>query len=339
MNKEKESSQGLVKNRREILFLYDIKDANPNGDPADENKPRIDDEKGINLVTDVRLKRTVRDYLYTHENKELFVRQIIDADGYIQDAKARAKDFLPETTKKDLSKLKLSEIKEPLNNAILEKCIDVRLFGATIPLEFGKKKGSITHTGPVQFKMGRSLHRVKLQHIKGTGAFASGEKKQQQTFREEWILPYSLICFYGIVNEAHASHTQLTEDDLQALYRGLWYGTKNLVSRSKAGQMPRLLLVVTYKEKYFHIGDLDKMITLKHNLSSDEEIRDISEVTLEIGKLIETLEAHKDAIKNIELLVDENVKFTDNDAAISDLNKYLTQKGLSCSKLSLDIKH
>jgi CRISPR-associated protein Csh2 len=53
----------LVKNRSEILFLYDVTDANPNGDPVDENKPRIDEETGVNIVTDVRLKRTVRDYL------------------------------------------------------------------------------------------------------------------------------------------------------------------------------------------------------------------------------------------------------------------------------------
>ena len=50
-------------NRSELLFLYDISDANPNGDPLDENKPRIDEETEINIVTDVRLKRTIRDYL------------------------------------------------------------------------------------------------------------------------------------------------------------------------------------------------------------------------------------------------------------------------------------
>ena len=50
-----------IKNRSEILFIYDIRDGNPNGDPLDENKPRIDEERWINLVTDVRLKRTIRE--------------------------------------------------------------------------------------------------------------------------------------------------------------------------------------------------------------------------------------------------------------------------------------
>ena len=65
----------IVKNRSEILFLYDVTDANPNGDPVDENKPRIDEETGINLVTDVRLKRTIRDYLYYYKGLDvLFLR-------------------------------------------------------------------------------------------------------------------------------------------------------------------------------------------------------------------------------------------------------------------------
>ena len=86
----------VIKSRSEIVFLYDIKDANPNGDPLDENKPRIDEETGINIVTDVRLKRTIRDYLMNFKNEEIFVREITDEAGKIQDAKLRAKDFLKE---------------------------------------------------------------------------------------------------------------------------------------------------------------------------------------------------------------------------------------------------
>jgi len=154
-----------------LKFLYDIKDANPNGDPLDENKPRIDEETGINIVTDVRLKRTIRDYLMNFKEKEIFVREICydEKEGFIQDGKMRAKN------------------KDEDPEKILKECIDVRLFGGVIPLE----KASITFTGPVQFRMGRSLHKVEMKHIKGTGAFASKPKSKQATFREEDILPYS----------------------------------------------------------------------------------------------------------------------------------------------------
>ena len=71
----------MIKNRSELVFLYDIVDNNPNGDPLDSNKPRIDEETGINLVTDVRLKRTIRDYLKDYKDKEIFVRDTVDAKG------------------------------------------------------------------------------------------------------------------------------------------------------------------------------------------------------------------------------------------------------------------
>ena len=172
----------MIMNRSEIIFLYDIADNNPNGDPLDSNKPRIDEETGENIVTDARLKRTIRDYLHDYKGEEIFVREIRDKEGKVQDAKKRASDF--------------GKTKEEVSKNVLENCIDVRLFGGTIPLN----KDSVTFTGPVQFNLGRSLHKVDLKRIKGTGAFASGEGKANKTFREEYILSYSLVGFYGIIN-------------------------------------------------------------------------------------------------------------------------------------------
>ncbi len=304
----------FVKNRSEIVFLYDIKDTNPNGDPLDENKPRIDEETGINIVTDVRLKRTIRDYLMNFKEKEIFVKEIINEDGSIQDAKQRAEDFLDKTSIKEKD---FNEQKEEIKKKILEECIDVRLFGATIPLDISVKEsnkvknvtGSITLTGPVQFRMGRSLHKVELKHIKGTGAFAAKKGVTQKTFREEDILPYSLISFYGVINENAAQHTQLSEDDVNLLLEAMWNGTKNLISRSKVGQMPRLLLKVNYKEENYHLGDLDKLIKIK-NIENipEEKIRDISDVELDANELVEILNNNKEKIKSINLKIDERVR-------------------------------
>ena len=66
-----------IKNRSELLFLYDIRDANPNGDPLDSNKPRMDEETSINLVTDVRLKRTIRDYLFSMAKQKIFSLEML----------------------------------------------------------------------------------------------------------------------------------------------------------------------------------------------------------------------------------------------------------------------
>ncbi len=307
----------VIKNRSEIVFLYDIKDTNPNGDPLDENKPRIDEETGINIVTDVRLKRTIRDYLMNFKKQEIFVKEIVKDDGTQKTREERIEEENVKTLK-DAEKLTL-------------KYLDLRLFGATIGLkakkskkgEEGEEKGqkgtSITWTGPLQFKFGRSLHKVVLTYIKGTTVMPSGEAKGQGTFTGAYILPYSLICFYGIVNENAAQHTRLTEDDVTLLLDGMWNGTKNLISRSKAGQMPRLLLKVNYKEKDYHIGDLDKLIKIKDiDKIEQEKIRDISDLELDATELVKTLNNNKDKIESVDIKIDDRIKinFDDLDTAI-----------------------
>lgn len=275
-------------NRSEIIFLYDIRDNNPNGDPIDQNKPRIDEEAGLNIVTDVRLKRTIRDYLYEYKGEEIFVREIKDNNGKVQDGKKRAKDF--------------GEKKDEIIKNILNECIDVRLFGATIPM----KNDSATFTGPVQFNMGRSLHKVEIKRIKGTGAFAASANKSNKTFREEFILPYSLIGFYGIINEKAGEDTNLKQEDIDLLMDGMWNGTKNLISRSKVGQNPRFLIKVNYKEKYFHIGDLLNTIKLVSE-KEDEEIRGLEDFVINIDEFLEILKEEKDKIESVEICKDKRL--------------------------------
>lgn len=318
-------------NRSEILFLYDVADANPNGDPLDDNKPRLDEETEINIVTDVRLKRTIRDYLEEYKNQSLFVKEIKDEKGHIQDAKLRAKDYLEGEPKT------LQQAKDIMKANILKECIDVRLFGATIPVDvkIGKKSetSSITLTGPVQFRMGRSLNKVEIQHIKGTGAFASGEGKSQATFREEYILPYSLIGFYGIINEKTAEYTNLNAEDVDLLIDGIWNGTKNLISRSKFGQIPRVLIQIEYNEDYYFIGDLDKQVKLVHDLDNDKLIRSINDYKIDLSKLLDLLELNKDKIAKINLKFDPNVNFVTCDT--QDCIEKIKALGIEVNELDL----
>jgi CRISPR-associated protein Csh2 len=290
----------VIDQRSELVFLYDIKDANPNGDPLDANKPRIDEETGINLVTDVRLKRTIRDYLFDYkgfngeDGKDIFVREIKNDDKSIQDGKERAKDF-----KEDPKK-------------VLDQCIDVRMFGGVIPLT----GDSITYTGPIQFQMGRSLHKVELNYIKGTGAFASGAGKTKKTFREEYVVPYSLVGFYGIINENAAQSTELNQDDVELLMEGIWKGTKNLITRSKVGQTPRLLLKVNYSEENYFIGELKNYIKLETDLR-EEEIRDVSDYSLDISELLAVIETNSEKIESIEYKVNPRVEFISDSKKIN----------------------
>lgn len=314
-------SQKTVETRTEILFVYDIADANPNGDPNDENRPRMDLEAGRAKVSDVRLKRTIRDYLHDYCGEELFCREIEKEDGTIQEGKDRAEDFFKQVTdeaqrKADnvLQKRNLIEVK------VIEKCIDVRLFGATIPVAMGSgdkvKKSSVTLTGPVQFAMGTSLHRVEPRFIKGTGAFASGQGKEQKTFREEYVLPYALIGFYGIVNQQAAKTTKMTSDDAEKLFEAIWYGTKNLITRSKIGQRPLFLLLVEYaaSNANSYIGRLDRFLDLKTEKEGaeirDEELRDLAQIKLDLNGLEKVLSERKSKISRIRFAWDSRLNIS-----------------------------
>lgn len=303
-----------IANKGEIVFLYDLAWGNPNGDPNDENKPRVDSETMINIVTDVRLKRTVRDDM-NEKGYNILVKDTLKDDGTLADGKHRGTDFMPESAKEKVKKQKDKAVltKEELDEfkANVLECIDIRMFGCVLPSD--AKNASLQYTGPVQFKMGYSMHPVKVEMIKGTGAFASGEGKDQKTFRQEFVVPYSLINFYGIINSRTAEITKLTKEDVDTLINSMWSGTKNLITRTKAGQMPRVLLHVEYKDKDFYIGELDKKLEFAYEMVG-ESVRKISDGIIKFEKLIKVLTDNKDKIERVSLAVDSEVK--------SDLNLF-----------------
>jgi len=289
-----------IKNRTELLFLYEIENANPNGDPLNENRPRFDSEDSRAIVSDVRLKRTIRDYWFEYKGhngtngKDIFVRETKYSDKgneYIADGKTRAEDF-----RKDKN-----VPKEEHTNTILDKCIDIRVFGGVIPLD----KDSITYTGPVQFQMGKSLNQTSIVEEQGTGAFASGKGKGQATFRTEYKLPYAIIGFNGIVNEKAAAYSKMTEDDKKLLVEGVWEGTKNLISRSKFGQSPLLLLSINYKEA-FYIGNLRQRLAL--DCENEIKIRSTKDFKLDVTELIDALKTNKSKIESIDVQLDDRLK-------------------------------
>jgi CRISPR-associated protein Csh2 len=294
-----------VTQRSEILFLYDATDANPNGDPLDENKPRIDEETGHNVVTDVRLKRTVRDYLDQVKGVTIFVRGELNDKGDLR------------TKEEVLDRLGGSP------EDILSQCVDLRLFGATIAI----KGRSVILTGPVQFRLGRSLHRVDLTFIKGTTVMPSREARGQGTMTEEYRLPYSLIAFYGVINEnAAALHRQarlnreifLTEEDVTLMLEGLWRGTQHLISRSKFGQMPRLLLRVRYRAgDPFFLGELDHRVRLQTNGLAGDAIRQAGQVRLDVTGLRAALVQHREHIEQIDYCHDPTLALTLGEAPLA----------------------
>ena len=251
-----------------MLYIYDAKLSNPNGDPDEENRPRMDEE--INLVTDLRLKRYVRDYFLDLGN-ELYVQKV---EGKSVTAEER------------VTKLKLEKPED-----ILNRFIDVRLFGATMPI----KKNNLQFTGPVQFNWGYSLNKVDVMENSITSTFTAKEGKSQGTIGKDYRVKYSLIAFSGVLSGRRAERTLLREEDVMLMDKALKYAIPQQATRSKIGQYPRLYMRVEYKDSETVLGDYRNYLKLERI----EDLADISEVVLKMDDLVAFLEQNKEKISKI----------------------------------------
>ncbi len=290
----------------DILYLYDAKLANPNGDPDEENKPRMDDATGRNLVSDVRLKRYLRDYWLNSETSDIWVRR--NVDGSTTDAKGRMKNLLSaykDASGREVKEKDASKDKE-FKTWLLGELLDVRLFGATMPMS----GSSLTFTGPVQFSWGYSLHRVEINSsatISSTFAGRdSGDKGDYGTFGKDWRVLYSLISFYGIVTRHRAKHTELQAEDIQTLDDAMLRALPSeATSRSKIGQLPRLYLRVEYNEDVnAKLGDMrEDVVTVAKEGKLQDTIRDVKDYMLDVSALVNRVKQHERDIQSAYLFL------------------------------------
>lgn len=270
-------------NNSQILYLYDAQLTNPNGDPDEENRPRMDYERETNLVSDLRLKRYIRDYLL-EQGQELFV-QLIDNKS---------------VTAKD----RIEMLSDQTKDKILEKFIDVRLFGATMPIKGDNK----TFIGPVQFNWGYSLNKVELLESSITSHFASSEKNMQGAIGKDYRVKYSLIAFSGVVSAKRAEKTKMNERDLALFDQALKKAIPLLATRSKIGQYPRLYIRVEYNNPETMLEDPRNYLQLVEKV---EHVRSVRECSLEIKALKELFNKHKTDIAKINYFVNEELELLD----------------------------
>ncbi|MGO1372150.1 MAG: type I-B CRISPR-associated protein Cas7/Csh2 [Senegalia sp. (in: firmicutes)] len=273
-------------NNSEILFLYDAKMTNPNGDPDEENRPRMDYERDINLVSDLRLKRYIRDYIQ-NKGERIFVTKL--------DGETVRPQGIVDDLKKKLNKTKLEK------EDILNNLIDVRLFGATIPIEGDTN----AFTGPVQFNWGYSFNKVELMESAITSHFSTGDTNKQGAMGRDYRVKYSFIAFSGVISGNRAKETLLKEEDLEKLDNAVIKSIPLLATRSKVGQYPRLYMRVEYNNSETILGDMRSMINFKEN---KENARDISEVEINIEMLEKYLRDNKEKVNKIYYYKHPNMK-------------------------------
>ncbi len=301
-----------VTRNSEILFLYDARLCNPNGDPDEENRPRMDYDSGRNLVSDVRLKRYLRDYWIAWDEEDWTKRPwsypqpqdvwVRTMGGSVVSAKQRidglAQAFFHDTGAKKQSTKDVAK-DSTFREWLLARLIDVRLFGATMPIGSEEGAGShITYTGPVQFSWGYSLNRVELLPSSTiTSHFAGrerGEKGEYGTMGKDWRVKYSFLAFYGLVSAWRARETGLLDTDVKLLGHSLINSLPLIAtSRSKIGQTPRLYLRIEYKDDATFLGDFRTRL----RLGKDEGLESNADVSLDFGPLVEWLKGHQDAIQ------------------------------------------
>ncbi|NLX77881.1 MAG: type I-B CRISPR-associated protein Cas7/Csh2 [Clostridiaceae bacterium] len=276
-------------NNSAILYLYDAKLCNPNGDPDEENRPRMDYEREINLVSDLRLKRYIRDYLL-QKGYELYVQKVDNASV---------------TSEQRISSI---DDKGDIAKAAKEAFIDIRLFGATIT----KKNDNHSITGAVQFNWGYSLNPVKLLESSITSHFSTDAKNLQGTIGKDYRVQYSLIAFSGIVSGKRAEETGLKKEDLDLMDEAMVKAIPLLATRSKIGQEPRLYMRFELKDSETVLKDLRNYIEIRKGEEIDDirDIRSISEYSLEIGALADYINSQASKIKNVLYFYDNDLNIT-----------------------------
>lgn len=322
-----------VKTNSEFLFLFEAINTNPNGDPDQENKPRMDYETNTALVSDARRKRDCRDF-FKNKGFRIFVDTLGDKKvpmdemfnaifaDYLSDEK-KFNEVLKNNSellslwdqlkgdKLNKSNLEIyNEIKNKknkkndekqqltsFNNLLLTEIIKDALIDIRL---FGSAMAvedvTRTYTGPVQITWGYSLHSVDL--VKSS-TITSIMNDDSSTFGKEYKLHYALIAHYGTVNKFAALKTGMSDRDKELFRKALVQGMMNNLTDSKQGQTPLLYLEIEYDEDFDgYLGDLRRFIKVSE---LNQGIRSLNDLAVDFSELIKVLEdlKGKGYVKNI----------------------------------------
>lgn len=210
-----------LKNRCDFVLVFDVKDGNPNGDPDAGNLPRLDAESGHGLVTDVSLKRKVRDLVQMQNipNAGIFVRSRIPLNPLIAESyTALGKDTYAKGEGKwdtDKAKKRPQTDIRAAQNWLCERYFDIRTFGAV--LSTGPNAGQLK--GPVQMTFARSVDPViALEH--SITRVTDTDKEEGEMGRKHTV-PYGVYVAHGFVSAFLAKQTGFSEDDLNLLWQSL----------------------------------------------------------------------------------------------------------------------
>lgn len=236
----------VVNRKIDFILLFDVENGNPNGDPDAGNMPRMDAETGIGLVSDVCLKRKVRNYVQLLKDNEPGYDIYVTEGAVLNNQHKKAYDALdlkPESKKLPKDKEKARQITEFMN----KNFFDIRTFGAVMTNEVNG--GQVR--GPVQFNFSKSIDIITPQSISMTRMAVTNEKdeEKEKTFGSKWIVPYALYKMTGHISAAFAQKSGFTEEDLELLWSALINMFEHDHSASRGLMSARKLIVFEHDTK------------------------------------------------------------------------------------------
>lgn len=225
-----------IKNRYEFVILFDVENGNPNGDPDAGNMPRVDSETGLGIVTDVCLKRKIRNYVETVKEDapgwRIYVKDKVplnrsDNEGFLQAAIENAADLKPEDLKKKIKAKKEegADVDSVVRSFMCGNFFDIRTFGAVMTTMVKGALNCGQVRGPVQLGFARSVEPVVPQEVTITRVAitteADAEKKGTEMGRK-YIVPYGLYRCEGYISANLARKTTgFSEEDLALLWEAI----------------------------------------------------------------------------------------------------------------------
>lgn len=322
-----------IKNSSDFLFIYEAIQCNPNGDPDQENKPRMDYDTNTNLVTDTRVKRFIRDYLKATNEEEIV---FVDMEGNSKvsvDSKLRAvvkrtiengqeldrafadnpdalkvykgiieKENDPEKVWKEITdkKFKHKDINyELLAYLVKEKFIDIRMFGGAFAV------GGFTkaYTGAIQLNWGYSFNQVELID---SSSIVTIMNDDSSTFGKDYRVHYSLLGFNGTINVHAAKTTGLSDEDVKLFRKSIWESIPASPTRSKLNQYPKVYIEVVYNEGVSNgqFGDLRNYVFVEpKNDKQHKQVRQFNHLNVKFDKLIKLINENKGEGKKIKEVI------------------------------------
>lgn len=278
-----------LQNRYDFVFYFDVKDGNPNGDPDAGNLPRIDAETGHGLVTDVCIKRKVRNYvLMTREEKPPF-------DIFIKE-KAVLNNLIDKAHEDEEVKKKDKDKTEAARTWMCKNYYDIRTFGAV--MSTGKNAGQVR--GPIQLTFARSVDPiVALEHSITRVAKTTEERSETggSEMGRKYTVPYGLYRCHGFISAHLANQTGFNEADLNLFFEAMQNMFEQDRSAARGEMNTRKLVVFKHNTALGnkHADELFKRVTHKKLIDgparnySDYEIYLDGNTFSEIFKIVDVV--------------------------------------------------